>query len=89
MSVTGEFLRCLRNCFDCARLASPPGAEHWQARLRDAEVLGRDDVSKGADAFVALHEGEARPGFEHAEDAERFEELLSHLRALCRSILGR
>jgi hypothetical protein len=89
MSVFGEFRRCLRNCADALRDASPADAERWRRALSDAEDTARSDLTRGAQQVLALARGDlAAPRFELAADAARFAQLHDHLAELCRAIAG-
>ncbi len=91
MSVTGEFHRLAEACVAYLDASSAPDAERWSADLQQAAARGSDSLSAAAGEALDLLEtaGTAAPRFAEAHEREEFRELVAHLAAICRAIVGR
>jgi hypothetical protein len=91
VSVQGEFQRILSELIGFLERTGAPGVDAWTGALREAGSRGRENVSEGARAALALLRGEgaAAPSFESPLEIEEFSRLQEHLTSLCRVILGR
>ena len=91
MSVRGEFRRCLGDCLASLETAAGGDVAGWRDALHAARVAAEEDLSAGAERWLEELEGrrDAPPRFGVRLEGERFEELVEHLGAVCRVILGR
>ena len=91
MSVTGEFHRLAESCIAYLEASSAPDADRWSAGLQQAAARGSDSLSEAAGEALDLLEtaNTAAPRFAEAHEREEFGELVAHLAAICRAIVGR
>ena len=91
MSVTGEFQRLAATCIAFLEASDAPDADRWLAGLQQAVARTSDSLSGAAGEALDLLEtaSTAAPRFAEAHEREEFGELVSHLAAICRAIVGR
>lgn len=83
LSVHGEYSRALENVVVCVRALDRPERSDWLDALEGARLSAHPDLSSAARAALStvsvLHQTPA---------GERLTDVVSHLEAHCRAILG-
>lgn len=90
MSVTGEFHRLVEDCVAYLEASTAPDADRWSTGLRHAAAHSKDSLSTAAGKTLDLLEtaSAAAPRLAAAHERKEFGELVAHLAAICRAIVG-